>query len=119
MTKEIQIGKKSITFTSNGATALWFKQFFHKDLMQLISNTDDENTMELATDNIPELAFIMAKQADKADMMHLKFENYIEWLELFDPLDLSVHGEEIFMVYVADSIPSAQPKKKVGAKAKE
>ena len=118
MTKEIQIGNKSITFTANGATALFFKQFFRKDLMELITN-DDESSMMLATENIPELAFIMAKQADKADMMHLKYENYIEWLELFNPLDLTMHGEDIFMVYVADSVPSAQPKKKASAKQKE
>lgn len=117
MTKEIKIGDKQITFTANGATALYYKQFFHKDLMKLISS-DDGASMELATDNIPELAFIMAKQADKADMMNLKFANYIEWLELFNPLDLTMKGEEIFMIYVADSVPMEKSKKKVSAKAK-
>ena len=54
MTKEIKIGDKQITFTANGATALYYKQFFHKDLMKLISS-DDGASMELATDNIPEM----------------------------------------------------------------
>lgn len=114
MTKEIIIGKKNkkkITFTANGATALYYKQFFKKDLMQEISG-ESEGSLELATDKIPELAFIMAKQADKADMMKLTYQNYIEWLELFDALDLTMKGKEIFMIYVADSMPMVESKKK-------
>lgn len=117
MTKDITIGGKPITFTANGATALFYKQFFHKDLLTEIST--DGKEMEIASESIPELAFIMAKQADKADMMHLKFDMYIEWLELFEPLALMLAGNEIFNVYVADSIPSAEPKKKAKGKARE
>lgn len=116
MTKEILIGGKPITFTSNGATPLFYNRFFHKDLMKQMSASGEE--LLIATEDLPELAFIMAKQADKADMMHLTDEMYIEWLSLFNPLDLAVKGNEIFMVYVADSISSVEPKKKVG-KAKE
>lgn len=116
MTKEITVGAKTIKFTSNGATALFYKQFFKKDLLKEI--TTDGKDMEIATDSIPELAFIMAKQADKADMMRLQFDMYVEWLELFNPFDLALAGKEIFNVYIADSIPSEEPKKKVGGKVK-
>lgn len=118
MTKDITFGEKTITFTANGATALFYKQFFKKDLMKEISG-ESEESYELATENIPELAFIMAKQADKADMMKLKYENYIEWLELFNPLDLTMKGKEIFMIYVADSVPIEESKKKADDEAKE
>lgn len=112
MTKEITIGGKQITFTSNGATPLFYARFFHKDLMKQMSANGDE--LQLATENIPELAFIMAKQADKADMAHLTDDMYIEWLSLFNPLDIAVKGNEIFMVYIADSMNTVEPKKKVG-----
>lgn len=112
MTKDIQIGDKMITFTANGATPLWYKQFFHKDLLKTISVTDDE--MSIATENLPELAFIMAKQADKADMMNLKFEHYVEWLSLFNAFDITLKGDEIFRVYIADAVPTEEPKKKAG-----
>lgn len=112
MTKEITIGDKLITFTANGATALYYKQFFKKDLLTEIST--DGREMEIASESIPELGFIMAKQADKADMMHLKYDNYLEWLEVFEPLDLALKGAEIFNVYVSNSLPSVDPKKKAG-----
>lgn len=116
MTRELQIGGKPITFTANGATNLFYKQFFHKDLLAEIST--DGKDMEIATDSIPELAFIMAKQADKADMMRLTTAMYIEWLELFEPFDLALMGKEIFNIYVADSMATEEPKKKVSGKAK-
>lgn len=117
MTKEIMIGDKPITFTSNGATPLYYRNFFKKDLLKVI-NTDN-GEMELATENIPELAFIMAKQADKANMLNLEMKHYFEWLEQFNPLDLTMLGKEIFMVYVADSVPIEEPKKKGKGRAKE
>ena len=118
MTKEVMIGGKTITFTANGATPLFYKQFFKKDLMKFTKENEEEAAMELAEGEINELAFIMAKQADKADMMHLTMQNYIEWLELFNPLDLTMKSDEIYMIYVADSVPMEQPKKKGRGKAK-
>lgn len=116
MTKELTIGGKTINFTANGATCLFYKQFFKKDLLKEITTNGDE--MTIASESIPELAFIMAKQADKADMMHLEYATYIEWLELFNPFDLALCGNDIFMVYVADAVPTEEPKKKGKDKAK-
>lgn len=119
MTKEIIVGGKPITFTANGATPLFYKQFFKKDLMKFTGINEKEAAMELAEGDITGLAFIMAKQADKADMMHLTMQNYIEWLELFNPLDVTMKSDEIYMLYVADSVPMEEPKKKGRGKAKE
>lgn len=119
MTKEITIGGKQITFTANAATPIYYKQFFKKDLMKFTALNENEAAMELAEGEINELAFIMAKQADKADMMKLTFANYLEWLELFDALDLTMKSDEIYMVYVGDSVPMEEPKKKGRGKAKE
>lgn len=115
MYRELQIGKKTIGFLSNGATPLYYKMLFKKDLLSMVNGTD----MEIAQDNIPELAFIMAKQADKADMSKLSFEQYVEWVSLFEALDLVMAGAEIAGVYIADSIPMEEPKKKVRGGRKE
>lgn len=117
MQKEIQIGGKTINFVANAATPLYYKQFFKKDLLQLM--TKDEDGLTVASENVPELAFIMAKQADKADMMHLTFKHYVEWLELFDPLDLIMSSEGILSVYFGDLETDVEPKKKVKEEAKE
>ena len=109
MFKEIEMGAKKVSFLSNGVTPLWYKQVFHTDLLQTLTNGED---MEIAADKIPELAFIMSKQAERADMMQLDKVAYFEWLETFEPLDLVVHGSEIANVYISDSLPSVEPKKK-------
>lgn len=119
MTKEITIGGKQITFTANAATPIYYKQFFKKDLMKYTGVNEQEAAMELVDGDINELAFIMAKQADKADMLKLTFANYLEWLECFNALDLTMKANEIYMVYVADSVPMEEPKKKGRGKVKE
>lgn len=117
MTKDVKIGVKTINLTANGATPLFYKQFFHKDLLKEISTSDDG--LVLANESVPELAFIMAKQSDKADMLHLTQDMYVEFLSLFDALDLPLAGSDIFGVYVANAMPTEEAKKKSSGKAKE
>lgn len=116
MTKEIKIGGNTYAFTANGATPLFYKEFFKNDLLQLMQTKGESIT--IATENIPELAFIMHKQAENADMMKLTRNDYIEFLSQFAPMDLTVSSKEIFMVYLGDSVQMVEPKKKAGAKLK-
>lgn len=109
MRKEIEIGGNNYVFVANAATAIYYKQFFHKDLLANLTGGDG---IAIASDALPELAFIMAKQADKADMMHLKYETYLEWLERFDALELALNAEAILSVYYNDMSTSVEPKKK-------
>lgn len=110
MFKELKIGAKSISFLSNGVTPLWYKQIFGKDLLQSLTNGSGD--MEIASDKIPELAFVMAKQAEKVDMSQLNYNSYMDWLENFEPLDLVLNSSEIANVYISDSITAVEPKKK-------
>lgn len=109
MRKEFEIGGNTFAFVANAATAVYYKMFFRKDLLTSLSKGDG---IEIASDALPELAFIMAKQADKADMMHLKYETYLEWLERFDALDLATNAEKILSVFYTDMETSVEPKKK-------
>lgn len=118
MKRDIQLGDKTISFLSNGVTPLFYKQLFGKDLLNTLKNNGE---WDIVGDHIPELAFIMAMQAREgitaADMMKLSFDNYIEWLSQFEALDITMHGGEITAVYISDSIPSSEPKKKGKGKA--
>lgn len=120
MYKEIVIGggdhSQTIGFLSNAVTPLYYKQVFKVDLLQMLTESGD---MEIAGDKIPELAFIMAKQAEKADMTKINYDSYIEWLEQFAPLDLVLKSTEIANVYIADSLTSVEAKKNSKGKAKE
>ncbi len=115
MVKEIEIGGNNISFLSNGATPIFYKQIFNKDLLKEM--TGDE--FDVASDKVPELAFVMAKQAEKADMKMLSYDSYIDWLSQFSALDLALKGSEIAKVYIADSIPMEEPKKKKNGAVKE
>ena len=118
MLKEIMIGANNVKFLSNGATPLFYKQIFKSDLLKQLNG----DGLEIASDKIPELGFVMAKQAEEhtiADMMKLSYESYIEWLSQFEPLDVVLKSAEIANVYLSDSIPSEEPKKKVKGEASE
>ena len=109
MRKEIEIGGNKYSFTANAATSVYYKMFFKKDLLAGLTSGDG---ISIASDALPELAFIMAKQADKADMTKLTYNMYIEWLERFDALDIALNAEAILSVFYTDLETDVEPKKK-------
>lgn len=114
MFKELEIRDIKLPLLANGATPYHFKRLFGKDLLKQLTSTGE---YEIASDEIPELAFIMAMQAEKADMAQLTFEKYIEWLEQFDALDMVMKSTEIADIYIGNTIPKEKPKKKASGKA--
>lgn len=116
MFKELKIGAKKIGFLANGLTPLFYKQVFGTDLLKQLT---ESGKFEIAGDKIPELAYIMAKQAEKADMSTLNYDGYLAWLEGFEALDLVMNGQDVVKVYMANTVPSEKPKKKASAEAKE
>lgn len=107
MTKDIKIGEKLISMTANAATCYRYKMVFKKDLFQLFKNTED-----LAIDSIQELAYIMRGQAAKA-VDTMSFDDYMIWLEEFDPLDFARASAQIVDVYASQQGTSSTAKKKV------
>lgn len=116
MFKELTVGAHKIAFLSNGLTPLFYKQLFGNDLLKQLT---ESGNFTVAGDNIPELAFIMAKQGEKADMTKLNLESYYTWLSEFEPLDMVVAGSDIAAIYISNSLPTEEPKKKGSVKAKE
>ena len=114
MFKELEIRDIKLSLLANGDTPYHYKRLFGKDLLKQLTSTGE---YEIASDEIPELAFIMAMQAEKADMAQLTFDKYIEWLEQFDALDMVMNSTAIADVYIGNTIPQEKPKKKANAKA--
>lgn len=114
MVKTIEIGGREIIFAANAATPYRYKQLFKEDLFVLFQSSskksEDEN-MVLA-EVVMKLAFIMAKQAEKADMNHLSEDDFVEWLEGFAPMDLVIVSEEILNFYMSTTNGTLVPKKK-------
>ena len=113
MYREIQIGEKTVPLLANGATPFWYKQIFHKDIIAQISGAEDE--IEALVEAAPELTFVMAKQAECQkfeDMRKYGTENFYEWLQDFDAMDIPMAMEQIMAVYMGNKIMTSEPKKK-------
>ena len=109
MFKEVQIGERTVPLQANGATPLWYKQIFHKDIISVLN---DANNVEKLSESAPELAYVMAKQAEKADMTKANTEDFMAWMEQFEALDIVMAANDIMNVYIANKMVSAESKKK-------
>lgn len=121
MFKEIKVGDKTIPMLANGATPLRYKLLFRKDIIAEFQLA--ENDYSKVTDSVPELAFIMAKQAEasqsKEDLNLLNFDKYMTWMEQFEPMDLVFASDDIIDLYMGNNQTSSESKKKVRGEVKE
>lgn len=114
MIKTIKLNSgKELALTANAATPFRFKQLFGGDLLQLFQAAAKagEDNLEVA-DTITQLAFIMSKQAEKADMSQLSMDEFYSWLEDFEPMDFAYASGDIINLYLETTQPSVEAKKK-------
>jgi len=116
MTREIKIGTQIIAVEANAATPIRFRNLFGKDLLTTVQEGTRENGIDLtvASEIAPELAFLMTKTAEKADLSKLNQNQFFEWLEQFGPLDMVNATEAIFTAYFGDASTLVESKKKEG-----
>lgn len=118
MLSSINIGGKELQLIANAATPYLYKQTFNKDIMKIFASvTADSNLEEQAelTSVIPEIAYVMAKQAEglkPSEFMKLKEDDFLEWLYDFSAMDFNVHAGEIMEVYMNTQKTSVNSKKK-------
>lgn len=121
MYREIKIGEKSIPMLANGATPIRYRMVFGKDIMNEFNKVGED--VGKATDSLSELAFIMFKAAEAQNehkaMATLNQESFIEWLEQFEPLDLTLAAEDIVNLYLGNEQTLSEVKKKAGDAVKE
>ena len=121
MYREITIGDKNIPMLANGATPIRYRMTFGKDIISEFEQVQQDSGK--ASSSISELAFIMAKAAEslneKKPMSNLNQEKFIEWLEQFEPLDLTLAAEEIVDLYMGNEQTLSEVKKKAGDAVKE
>ena len=118
MYREITIGEKVFPMKATGATPIRYKHIFHQDLLTEFASV--ENNYAIAIDTISKLAFIMAKSADDGvDMTKLNEDKYVEWLEDFEPFDITNSADEIIDLYLGNTKSDSEVKKKVRDGVKE
>lgn len=107
MFKTLNIDGKEVEFSANAATPFRYRQVFHKDLLSILGN--EEKAQNEGVEAVTELAFIMAKQAEKADMTKLNEEGFIEWLEGFGSMAFVNNAEDILSVYMESTETTSTP----------
>lgn len=118
MYREITIGKESIPMKATGATPIRYRMVFKGDLLNEFSKVNDN--YQVAIDTISQLAFIMAMSADSSvDMSKLNNASYIEWLDKFEPFDITNATDEIIDLYLGNTEGMSEVKKKAGDAVKE
>ena len=107
MFKKILINGNEMELAANAATPFRFKQVFKKDLLSVFA--DEEKATQEGFEVVPELAYIMNKQAQKADMAKLSYDDFIAWLEGFEPMAFLEASEEIVGAYTESTTTSSTP----------
>lgn len=110
----ITIGDKQIEMVANGRTPHLYYRVFRRDFLSEMQKLDKEQEQNLEI--FSEIAFIMAMQAQKsgAELINsLKYDDFEEWLEQFEAMDLFLHSTEIIGFYQGQAQPSSVSKKKV------
>ena len=107
MYKKIKIGEKEMEFAANAATPIRFKMVFKKDLFYIFA--DQKRSEEQGIETVSQLAYIMNRQAEKADMSKLNEKTFVEWLEGFEPMAFLENSEEILNLFLGQMKGTARP----------
>lgn len=113
MNGTITIRDQEIQLSANAATAIRYQQVFGDNLLSHFTSNEDAGESAMRAQ---ELAYIMARSAEGADMNKLSKDDYIAWLEQFEALDL-VNDEtstEIINIYLANTKTDSKVKKEPG-----
>lgn len=107
MIKTVVVEGKEMEFAANAATPFRFRQIFKKDLLTILGN--EKKAEEEGLETIMQLAFVMAKQAEKADMTKQNEDAFIDWLEGFGPMAFVESAEDILNVYMDSTASLSTP----------
>ena len=106
----IHIGDKDVGMLANAASPYIYKQVFHEDLLQKFTQMKENPDSNIGE----KLGFIFAKQAEVSDiseLMKLNMNDFLTWLNEFEPLDVFMASDEIVELYQNQKKGTSAPKK--------
>ena len=112
MCADVKIGEKVVPMLSNAATAIYYKQIFHEDLLVLMNRAlkGGKDPADGISEITPKLAYIMAIQAEKSRIKEKNFDTFLEWLEQFEAMEIELSAAQILNTYTANKKGSSKPK---------
>ena len=100
--EEIKIGNTTVKMLATGATPIFYKDFFHEDLIAMLnSNMTNDGNIIIAIEQLTQVGFVMAMQGEGKgydDMSALTRKEFVEWTDKFSFTDLLQAGPEIMQV---------------------
>lgn len=115
MQKTVKIGETEVMMRSSAATAIRYRNTFQEDIMKELMAMDPEKMDAKVIEKIQKLGYIMARSAERADMTTLTEDDYLEWLDQFDTIDIMQASKDILMLYLGNKVSSSELKKTEGA----
>lgn len=117
MQKSVKIGETDVMMRSSAATAIRYRNTFHEDIMKELMAFDPEKMDAIVIEKIQKLGYIMARSAERADMTALTEDDYLEWLDQFETMDMARASKDILMLYLGNKLSSSELKKTEGEAA--
>ena len=99
-------------FLATASTAIRYKQVFHEDLITTMQHINEAGEISDYLNVSQKLGFIMNMQADKKPMESLNQDQYLDWLDQFEPLAFVAAGAQIIQAYRVNEENSSVAKKK-------
>ena len=109
MEKSVQIGSVSVPMRATAATALRYRQAFHRDLFAELNSKEvtDDTYVEICQ----RLAYVMAETA-AGNALNISEEGFFDWLDQYETLDLVNVLPEVVGIYSASKASTYKAKKK-------
>ena len=101
-------GGREVAFTSNAATAIYYRRVFQDDLITTLTGAE---TSAMSVETIMRLAYIMALQA-AGDVRGASEDTALEWIASFETNDFFDHAGEIVDIWFGNAKKTSQAKKK-------
>lgn len=113
MIGRVQIGEHGVDMLATASTPYRLKQIFGIDYFQVVTAKKQPDATEM-TDLYIKLGFVMAKQAEKADMNAVNEAAFFDWLDQFEPLEVALAVNDISNIYDSQAKSTAVPKSQAG-----
>lgn len=106
----VVIGDKKVEVVANAASPYLYKGVFHEDFLIEVQKSNP------STDLFVKMGFIMAMQAAKSrqDVQNLNIDDFYDWLEEFDAMDILLATDALSNVYFDQTKGTAAPKVEAG-----
>ena len=88
--------------------------------MDATKDAEDDTQVAIAIassgnlDSISQLAYVMHRQAEAksiSDLDDLTFENYLDWMDLFDSMEFLYKAVQLINIYMNNTETTVEPKK--------